>query len=532
MKKLITTIFASMLLLVNAFAQKEFKKLYEIKFPVSVDKWESNNEESLVFAGDLSEFCAVDAVSGKVLWQLNVKERFDVRKVNQWYYEEEFAAVVVEVAGKKDEVVTHYLDELTGKETTNPTKRVEDNKTSGLGWSGMFESSWTGKGSVLVSDPSVILSLSYESPRFNGSVQRSKKFPITVDCIGDVNWSTTVEGSFVRSLCDNVVGYGDDFGGDFITMFSDGGYVFVVYEGLSVLDIKTGKLVWETTFDFSIFDFGVFKSELIVGRAPMPVCDGTSVYVADLSKDSRAIKKFDLASGKVLWTSEKFSKDEIITEMVVENGVLIVRNGGEVLVQSYIQNANTGAETCLSEWKEEGDFSLTAYDTGTGKTLWVGDDMKSLGDKFKKISNLLVEEGVLFVASDRNLFALDPKTATMKYKVDISSMKIGKPKDILFFEEDILIFAEEGMARVEKATGKVKYGTNTDGNYGGFVEGEVFYLWTGEKPEEINEFIRFNLATGAIEGKMEDTPNPYFSPDGNEFIKVKKDVLSRYRTKG
>lgn len=533
MKKVITTIFASMLMLVSAFSQKEFKKIYEIKFPVSVDKWASNEEETRVFAGDKSEFCGVDAVSGKVLWQVNVKELFGVKKVDKWYYEEELGAIVVVIEKKKDEVETTYLDEMTGKKMGEPSKRKQSRtSTSGLGWSGMFESEWTGKGDIYLADQGLNLELSYEAPAINGSFQRSKKFPINVRCSGNKSWSTDLQGTFVRSLCDNVVGYGDNFGGDFITMYYEAGYVFVVYEGLSVIDVNSGKLVWETTFDYSTFDFGMLKSELIVGRAPMPVCDGSAVYVADLSKDVRAIKKFDLASGKVLWTSERLQKDAIITEMVVEGGALIVRNGGEVLVQSLITNGNTGAQTCISEWKEEGDFSLNAYDTQTGKELWVGDDLKSLGDKFKSISNLLNENGILYVASDRNLFALDPKTANMKFKVDLAAMKIGKPDEIMFLGDDIFISSEEGLARVEKATGKVKYSTNTDKNLGAFVRGDVFYLWVGKKPDEINAFIRFNLESGAIEGKIEDTPHPYFSPDGNEFIKVKDDVLARYSTKG
>jgi hypothetical protein len=144
----------------------------------------------------------------------------------------------------------------------------------------------------------------------------------------------------------------------------------------------------------------------------------------------------------------------------------------------------------------------------------------------------LNENGILYVACDRNLFALDPKTANMKFKVDLAAMKIGKPDEIMFLGDDIFISSEEGLARVEKATGKVKYSTNTDKNLGAFVRGDVFYLWVGKKPDEINAFIRFNLESGAIEGKIEDTPHPYFSPDGNEFIKVKDDVLARYSTKG
>lgn len=216
--------------------------------------------------------------------------------------------------------------------------------------------------------------------------------------------------------------------------------------------------------------------------------------------------------------------------MIVVNGTLIVRNGGEVLVQKLVTNANDGSQTCISEMKEEGDFSLNAYDASTGKLLWIADDLKALGDKFKGISNLLSEDGLVYVTSEKNLFALDPKTGAAKWKVDITKMKIGKPSNIYFIGDDILIEAKEGLARVKKADGTVKYATNTDQNFGGFFRGDVFYLWTGKKPDDRNKFIRFNLETGAIEGGIEDTYYPYFTEDGNEFIKKKDQVLFRYRT--
>lgn len=532
MKKTIATLALAIGLSAALFSQKEFKKVYELKIPVSVDTWENNDERSLVIAGDMAEICGIDAVAGKVLWQINVKEKFKVKKAEEWSYDSELGIVEVKYKGeKRGDMVTAYLDEKTGEQLSEEaTKRSKKEKTRKQPKSKLKKNSFVGIGGLELESPAVLLKLSYEKPKMNASFGRGKKMPITVKCSGEYSWSTTIEGSFVRALCDNVIGYGDDFGGDFIDIDTYGNYVFVQYEGLTVLDMKTGKELWSTTFDFSSFDLGVFKSEMIIGRAPMPVCDESAAYIADLSKDVRAIRKFDLRTGEKLWESERLPKDAIITEMIVVNGTLIVRNGGEVLVQKLVTNANDGSQTCISEMKEEGDFSLNAYDASTGKLLWIADDLKALGDKFKGISNLLSEDGLVYVTSEKNLFALDPKTGAAKWKVDITKMKIGKPSNIYFIGDDILIEAKEGLARVKKADGTVKYATNTDQNFGGFFRGDVFYLWTGKKPDDRNKFIRFNLETGAIEGGIEDTYYPYFTEDGNEFIKKKDQVLFRYRT--
>jgi outer membrane protein assembly factor BamB len=534
MKKFISLCAAIMLIGFTAFSQNEFKQLFELKFPVEVERWTSDDDNTWVVAGDDGELCGVDAVTGKVAWTLNVKERFGVKRCERWKYDTDEGVVEVYCKGdKKDDMKTYRLDPATGADLGSASgKKPEKAKTSY--WSAFKnknEASWSNAGGIRLEDPKVTLYLSYDRPEMNASFGRGKRSPITVRCSGEYSWSATVQGSFVRALCDNVIGYGDSFGGDFISVQGNKDVVFVQYEGLSVLDMKTGKLLWETTFDYSSFDFGAIKSEMIIGRAPMPVCDESAAYIADLSKDVRAIRKFDLRTGKILWESEKLPKDAIISEILVVNGTLLVRNGGRVLVQKLVTNANTGAQTCISEMKDEGDFSLDAYDIATGKPLWVAEDLKSLGDKFKSITNMLTDGQSVFVASDRNLFALDPKSGSSKWKTDLSAMKIGKPTKLHFIESDILVEGEEGLARTKQTDGSKLYGTNTDKNLGWFFADKVFYVWTGKKSDDINQFMRFNLQTGAIEGiQKEDTYNPYFSPDGNEFIRKSGNSLFRYRT--
>jgi hypothetical protein len=247
MKKIILTIAFAIILGSAIQAQNEFKKLYELKFPVSVDTWINNDDQSLVVAGDLAELCGIDATQGKVLWQFVVKEKFGVKKLESWDYHTETGVVELTHKGdKKDDIKTIYLDERTGEILSeDASKRPKKERSYGSSAHvKLNKSSFVGRGGLHLEDPDITLRLSYERPKMNASFGRGKTMPITVSCSGEYNWSSTVNGAFVRALCDNVIGFGDDFGGDFIDIDTYGDYVFIQYEGLSVLDIKTGKLLW------------------------------------------------------------------------------------------------------------------------------------------------------------------------------------------------------------------------------------------------------------------------------------------------
>jgi outer membrane protein assembly factor BamB len=530
MKK--TVVFTlTLMLIVSAFAQKEFTKLYEIKCPISIDSWYSRSDQGLIIAGNPSAIWAMNGVTGKELWQVEHKSLFDIKKCEEWEYVEELAAIKLELkAEKKGDRKIVYLDEATGTIIQEDIKSRKPSASYPKLKKRKVKKEWIGMETLYLEDRDIELQLSYESPKFNSSFKRDKKFPISVSCSGKYHWTKQIQGNFLRSICDNGGTFSLRFG-DFITIHAEGDYVFVIYEGVSVLDIKTGKLLWETTYEYASFDFGLAKHEMIIGRAPIPVSDGTGVYIADLSKDSRAIKKFDVATGNLLWKSERLDKDAIITEMMIINGSLAVRNGGAVTKQELIMDLNTGQyKECRTSVENEGDFSLNVYEANTGKLLWEGKKQKSLGDKFKNISNFLSDGTSLYVSSNNNLFSIDPKTGTANMQWDVAKMKIGDVNAISFYNGDILVHGEKGLARVNKTDPNPKYATITDKNLGEFFEGEVFYVYTGEKPEKRNEFIRLNIETGAVEGKIKDTPSPYFTFDGNEFIKKKDQVFYRFKT--
>ncbi len=527
------TLLLGWILLLSANAQKEFTRIYEVKSPVEVDTWYCRSDRGLIVAGNDAALMAMDGVTGKILWQIDCKSLVGIKKSQDWEYQEDIAAVKLEFKGDKktgDRVV--YLDEATGKIIeSDVTKRSSaSQKGTHLSLFNLPKKEWLGREVLNVEGRDLQLRLSYESPVLNSSFKRDKKMPIEVTCSGEYNWTSDISGNFVRSLCDNGGNFGVEFG-DFITLHVDGNIVFVIYEGISALDLKTGKLLWETPFAYTLFDFGMAKHEMVIGRAPMPLVDGNSVYIADLGKDSRCIKKIEASSGSILWQSQKLDKDAIITQMLLVNGALLVRNGGRVVKQELIMDLNTGNYVkCITKEENEGDFSLTAYDASSGKPLWEGKSVKELGDKFKNISNLLTDGQSVYVCSDKQLFALAPKTGIPSSHWDIASLKLGSIDALTYYHDDLLVHGEKGIARFAKNESQAKYATQCGKNLGEFFRGNAFYIYTGENEEELNEFIRFNLENGTIEGKIKDTPYPKFTPDGNEFVKKKDQVFYRYKT--
>ena len=60
--------------------------------------------------------------------------------------------------------------------------------------------------------------------------------------------------------------------------------------------------------------------------------------------------------------------------------------------------------------------------------------------------------------------------------------------------------------------------------------GNLFYVWTGSDIFSLEDFVRFDLNSGKIISKMKDTPNPFFSEDGEEFLKIDGEKYFRYKT--
>lgn len=524
MKKLLVA-GAFLLCLASAYAQKEFAQEWKTEFPGNTQWRLINEDRSMALGGDLSSIAMMDATNGKLMWQINFKEQTGEKKAKDWNWDLNAKTIWVDVkGGKKDELITYYFNEATGEKINKETYESRKLKKE--------KSKYTHKGSINIEEHKSVVWLEYEKKKIVKSTGKGTKAELLVNASGDYSWSTRIQANYVRSLCANgIPEAAAAFGGDFLKLMYTRDKVFVIYEGLSVLDIKTGKLLWQADFDNAEFDFGVFKSTQTLGRAGYPLADETGVYVADLSKGQYRIKKYNIENGTLLWQGEAFGKDDVVLDLQVCGNTLIAQFGGRLEVQSYIPGTDGRPDVCKSEFKFAGNAGLKAYDVNTGKLLWETSAMKELGDKFSgAITNIITTPNTIYAASDKKCYAFDA-SGKVKYSIVAKDLKIGKPVSVFMHDKNTMIIkAEEGIAAINVSDGKVNFSSNTGKALSVFYEGDAFFVWTGKEPGDYSEFVRLDLTTGNILGKMKGASNPLFTPDGNHFIKFDGAKIMRYKT--
>lgn len=513
-------------------AQKEFTQIYEVKFPVDADSRGINADRTLTWATDWTELAMMDAVTGKVLWTCNFKEKFGIKKAKSYNYIEEKQVLELKLKMDKDNDKIVYLDPKSGNTLDEGTvaklgKPAKSGLFSYMKPRQVFKSWIETEGSVITLD--------YES-KFTTGPSKPKKTTATVTCTGANKWTTQINIQVVRSLLSNsaeVYGGPDVGNGDFLTLYARGNKIFVLYEGLSVLDMKTGKLLWETTFDNSIFDFGLMKLSQELGRAAWPIPVNDAVYIADLSEKSRCIKKLNIETGAELWKGEELPKDAIIPGLYICGNTLVAQSGGKIEKQVYIPGTSGRPDVYKREYRFDGDFGIKAYDAASGKMLWqTSDKKKELNDKFSSlITNTLTDEKNIYVGSSKFIYCFEAATGKVIYALPAEDLKIGKPDNIWFYNENIILEGEEGVASINKGTGKVNYSTNTKKCLATFNIGNAFFVWNGKNPEDWSAFVRVDIDNGAILGKIAGTSYPKFSEDGEEFVKFDGNKIMRYKTK-
>lgn len=521
MKKLLfTTVVA--IASMQAYAQDKFALQWKSEFPVETQWRIINEDRSLTLGGDLSEIAMMDAVTGKILWKVSFKEKFGQKKAKDWTWMEEKGVIEVLFKGdKKDQEVARYLDVSTANEIGKAQYDLIN----------VPKSNMLKKGILNVEEHHAEVTLQYEKKLVVSSAGKGTKGNITVKATGGLTWKTEIPARYMRTLCSNAMSFGM-FGGDFLKLMYANNKVFVIYEGISVLDIQTGKVLWQADFDNVAFDFGMFKSVQTLGRAGYPLVGKDAVYVADLSNKQYRIKKYDIETGKVLWQSEQFDKDDVVPDMQLSGDVLLAQFGGRLETQTYIPSTGNNPERCNSEFKFAGNAGVKAYHTQTGKVLWQTSEMKELNDKFSSaVTNIKVFNNMAIAASDKNLYAFDVTTGKPVYTVPLKKLKIGTPVALLELNDrSMLLMADEGIANIQLSDGKVNYATNTGKCFRVFNYENAYFIWNGKAPDEWSAFVRIDIDKGNILGKMEDTPYPNFTKDGEYFIKFDGSKVMRYKT--
>jgi len=203
--------------------------------------------------------------------------------------------------------------------------------------------------------------------------------------------------------------------------------------------------------------FGVY------GAVAEPVIDGEDIYVLDMvSKSKQYVKKYDLNTGKLLWTSREIKDARAIPGMRVENGKVLLQIGGVVEVQyqrTYRSGDQMVTETAIV-FKNVKPFGIQAFNATDGTLSWES-------ERFKKgITNMISFGDNAIVCSGKELYSLDITNGKEKYSVPVSKGGVGLAQMILPFKDNtIVVVGEKGVSTFNADNGDLlnsgKYRTSS-----------------------------------------------------------------------
>lgn len=239
--------------------------------------------------------------------------------------------------------------------------------------------------------------------------------------------------------------------------------VFLRMNGIQVYDFKTGSPVWSAAFDFTPDGVGVgapmgAKRFGVYGAVADPVVVGTEVYVLDMSnRRSQYIKKYDLNTGALLWTSPEIKEAKAIPNMGVVGDKIILQIGGAVEAQAFIVTRQRNSDGTVSVVEESRIWypnvrpvGVQAFNTSDGSFAWES-------ERFRKgITNMLFDEKYVYVCSGKALYKLEASTGADIYEVPLKADKFGLASMIMDYNGTMVVIGEKGISRHNFETGALE----------------------------------------------------------------------------
>ncbi|MEO0312579.1 MAG: hypothetical protein RIQ89_2236 [Bacteroidota bacterium] len=235
------------------------------------------------------------------------------------------------------------------------------------------------------------------------------------------------------------------------------GKVFLFLNGIQVYDYNTGTMLWNAAYDYTVNviskpmgakRFGVYEA------IAKPLVVGNDVYVLDFKTPRKQyIKKYDLNSGKLLWTSPDIDDAKAIPGMYYVDNTVVLQIGGAVEAQAVIvkRDPQTGEQTTTYRvwYPTVKPLGLQAYNATDGSKMWESERFR------KDITNAFVSKTNLIVASGKALYSLDIKSGKDNYEVALGDDKIGLATKIVEYKDRVIVVGEKGISNHTLTDGKL-----------------------------------------------------------------------------
>lgn len=306
------------------------------------------------------------------------------------------------------------------------------------------------------------------------------------------------------------------------------GKVFLRLNGMQVYDDKTGAKIWSAAYDFTpervvgkpmgAKAFGVY------GAVADPIIEGQDIYILDMqSRSKQYVKKYDLNTGKLLWTSPEIKDAKAIPGMKLVNGKILLQIGG-VVEKQYFKMERSGDQVVrvdVIEFDNVNPCGIQALNASDGKLVWES-------ERFRKgITNMISFGENTIVCSGKALYSLDLETGKEKYEVPVAKGGVGLATQIQPFKDDVIVVVgEKGVSTFNANSGELlnsgKYRTS-------FLEDRVdnILIMKTDKADigtfDLNtcKYKDFKARTGAL---------TTLSRDGNFVYVYEKKVVTKLST--
>lgn len=374
------------------------------------------------------QIAVIDMASGKLLWNTNVYQNLTDESI---VYVPEMDAFAITL---KDKMV--WVQARTGEEKWSTDK---------------FKGT---VGQYVVTGDQQLVMVNFIPEGLMALLSGFKNQIVRIDLkTGNILWENTYVGRAERKVITKQFLYDLDVHDD---------KVFLRMNGMQVYDLNTGANIYTAAFDYTpdgkivgrpagAKSFGVYHA------VADPVIVGNDLYVLDMSsKKSQYIKKYDLQSGKLIWSSQEIRGGaRAIPAMYVVGDKVLLQIGGNVEAQAYIYRREPdgqGGWTITQEWRvwrpNVKPNGIQAFNTTDGSFVWES-------ERFKKgITNAVVLGEQFVVCSGKELYSLDIATGAEKFVVPVAKGGVGNADQIMTYKDAVVVVGDKGVSTFNMSTGE------------------------------------------------------------------------------
>jgi len=459
------------------FAQDEMPTVWETRLEHrTTAETGFSHEKGICFAATEKEISVVNNADGKVVWTKPFKEITDqIRKVDEiipmwdantvFLFDKKLGKDKIACADMKNGNVL-WVTEKYQNVTEDNVIYIQEMEAFALCLKDQLvmikartgEEIWqTSKfkgvvGGYIVSNGFLYM-LNYKPTTLGALFSGFKNQLVKMDMSnGDVIWDVDYIGMVERKVVTRE---------PVLDMKIDGGKLFLTLNGLQVYDINSGTRIWSCAYDINLAEvvkapygtvrFGVYNA------IAEPLIVGKDVYIIDMqSKKKQYIKKYDLNSGKLLWTSPELENVRVAPGLYLQGDYLVLQVGGVVETQAYIvkrERQPDGSYVVNKEWRR--DFPtikpcrLMGFSAIDGKQIWDS-------ERFKKgITNALIHGNKVIACSGKAIYNLNVEDGKENYEFSLSDDNIGLATKILEYKDRVVVVGEKGVSEHDPESGKL-----------------------------------------------------------------------------